>query len=75
MSSLAGISGREAVRRFEHFGYRVVRQRGSHVRLRHSITPERRPLTVPLHRELKVGLLRQLIRDAALAVDEFLDAA
>jgi hypothetical protein len=29
------------------------------------------PLTVPDHRELKSGLLRALIRDAGMSVEEF----
>jgi predicted RNA binding protein YcfA (HicA-like mRNA interferase family) len=47
----------------------VVRQRGSHVRLKH---PNRRtPLTVPLHRELKRGTLAGILGDARLDADEF----
>ncbi len=66
------ISGREAIRVSQHVGYEVVRQRGSHIRLRHPQDPERKPLTVPDHRTLKPGLLRKLIRDARLEVDEFI---
>lgn len=72
MSALAGISGRDAIRRLEHRGYEVVRQRGSHVRLRHPLSGRHAPLTIPLHRELKIGLLRALIKDAGLTVEEFL---
>jgi predicted RNA binding protein YcfA (HicA-like mRNA interferase family) len=60
MGTLAGISGKDAIRRLKKLGYIIVRQKGSHVRLNHPAKP---PLTVPLHRELKKGLLLQLIRD------------
>ena len=70
MAGLPRISGREAVRAFASVGYEVVRQSGSHIRLRHP-TAERIPLTVPDHRELKSGLLRALIRDAGMTVEEF----
>jgi predicted RNA binding protein YcfA (HicA-like mRNA interferase family) len=30
-------------------------------------------VTIPNHRELKIGMLRRIIRDAELSVDEFLD--
>lgn len=30
-------------------------------------------LSIPLHRELKRGLLRRLIRDAGLSVEKFVD--
>ena len=66
------VSGQEAIRVFERFGYEVVRQRGSHIRLRHPRDPQKRPLTIPDHRTLKPGLLRKLLRDAQLDVEEFL---
>ena len=66
------ISGRKAVEAFKTIGYKVVRQRGSHIRLRDEINPKHLPLTIPDHRELKFGLLRRLIRDAGLTVEEFL---
>ncbi|MEK7108039.1 MAG: type II toxin-antitoxin system HicA family toxin [Patescibacteria group bacterium] len=72
MGELAGISGKEAVRRFVKLGYIVARQKGSHVRL---IDPTgyRGKLSVPLHRELRIGLLKRLIRDAKSTPKEFLD--
>ena len=72
MGRLAGVSGRIAVKKFLQLGYSITRQRGSHVRLHHA-DPKHRPLTVPLHAELKKGLLHQLIKDAGLTVKDFLD--
>ena len=58
------VSGAQLVRVLEKAGWKVARQRGSHVRLRH---PERRtPLTVPLHKELKRGTLAGILADAGL---------
>lgn len=71
MSGLPVVSGRETVRVLQRVGYEVVRQRGSHMRLRHSTDAAREPVTVPDHRELKAGTLRAILRDAALSVDEF----
>lgn len=68
---LPAVSGRQAVRVFERIGYRVVRQRGSHIRLRDETNLNHLPLTVPDHDTLKPGLLRKLLRDADLAIDEF----
>lgn len=73
MPKLPRVSGREAARAFQALGYELVRQRGSHIRLRHP-TGERPPLTVPDHDELKTGLLRRLIRDAGASVEEFVEA-
>ena len=71
MPKLPICSGDVAVRCFERMGYRVVRQEGSHIRLRHPTNPIRQPLTVPRHKELGKGLLRKLLRDARMSVEEF----
>ena len=68
MTRLPRVSGDEAIKAFEQFGYRIVRQSGSHVRMK---CEGRQPLTVPRHKELKRGTLRTLIRDAGLTVEEF----
>lgn len=73
MAHVPRVSGRDAARAFATIGYEEVRQRGSHIRLRHR-TGERPPLTVPDHRELKTGLLHRLIRDAGMTVEEFVAA-
>jgi predicted RNA binding protein YcfA (HicA-like mRNA interferase family) len=71
MPGVPVVSGAEAIRAFERFGYEVVRQRGSHVRMKCEGRP---PITVPQHGELKRGLLRKLISDAGLTVEEFRNA-
>jgi len=68
---LANISGKKAVRAFMRLGYKVARQTGSHVILRHEDRPT---LTIPNHRELAPGLLRSVIRQAGLSVDEFINS-
>jgi predicted RNA binding protein YcfA (HicA-like mRNA interferase family) len=62
-------SGSDAVRKFERAGWRVARQRGSHVMLVKS--GYEYTLSIPQHDELGPGLLRKLIRQAALTVEEF----
>ncbi|HHC24494.1 MAG TPA: type II toxin-antitoxin system HicA family toxin [Desulfobacterales bacterium] len=71
MVRLANISGKKAVRAFMRLGYKVARQTGSHVILRHEDRPT---LTIPNHRELAPGLLRSVIRQAGLSVDEFINS-
>lgn len=62
------VSGERLVKALEHSGWQTVRQRGSHVRMKH---PDRRvSLTVPLHRELKRGTLAGILHDAGLDSDE-----
>jgi predicted RNA binding protein YcfA (HicA-like mRNA interferase family) len=68
VAKLPLVSGRQAIKVFIKIGYRVVRQRGSHIRLHH---PTRRPLTIPDHKVLGKGLLRKLLRDSELSMEEF----
>ena len=70
MPKLPVISGRDARRAFERLGWTFDRQRGSHMILvKPGVSTN---LSVPDHRELDRGLLRGLIRDAGLTVEEFL---
>jgi predicted RNA binding protein YcfA (HicA-like mRNA interferase family) len=63
------ISGADAMQAFCRGGWRVDRQRGSHVvLLKEGHTAS---LSIPQHRELAPGTLRSLIRAAGLSVDEF----
>lgn len=73
MSGLPVISGRATIAALEKIGYGAVRQKGSHVRLRHPTDSMRMPVTIPDHKELKGGLLRANIRDAGLSVEQFKD--
>ena len=71
MGKLATISGKEAAKAFQKAGWQSVGQVGSHlVMIRPGI---RVNLSIPQHKELSVGTLRALIRNAGLTVDEFLD--
>jgi predicted RNA binding protein YcfA (HicA-like mRNA interferase family) len=62
------ISGAQPIRALEKLDWQVIRQRGSHVRLRHP--GHRTFLVIPLHKELKRGTLRGILRDAGLDVEE-----
>ena len=70
MGRLSNISGKQAVKIFEKLGYIVDHQTGSHIILWHESKPI---LSVLNHKELAPGLLRSLIRQAGITVDEFLE--
>ena len=72
MPALPVVSGREAVRAFQHFGWEFDRQRGSHMVLLK--TGSIVSLSVPDHREVAKGTLRSLIRDAGITVEQFVSA-
>ena len=70
MGSLGNISGKEAVKAFQKAGWQPMGQVGSHlVMVRPGV---RVNLSIPQHKELSIGTLRALIRNAGLTVDDFL---
>ena len=64
MSILPSISGLECVALLQRHGFRVVRQRGSHMILRRDDPFAQ--VVVPDHKELDRGTLRAIIRQAGL---------
>ena len=69
MSKLPVVSGKRAIAACERDGWVVARRRSSHVTM--CKRGCRFVLTVPLGNELDRGLLRRLIRDAGLSVEQF----
>ena len=65
------VSGREAIRALERFGYARVSQRGSHVKLRN---PSGRTVIVPVHDELARGTLRSILRQAGITPTDFAES-
>lgn len=71
MGKLANISGKQAAKAFRKAGWQPIGQVGSHLVL---VKPGVRVnLSIPQHKELSLGTLRALIRNAGLSIDEFLE--
>jgi predicted RNA binding protein YcfA (HicA-like mRNA interferase family) len=70
MPKLPRVSGAEAVRALERLGFVKIRQSGSHLVMRRGD----RGCVVPIHRELKVGTLAALLRQADVSVEDFVAA-
>jgi predicted RNA binding protein YcfA (HicA-like mRNA interferase family) len=62
-------SGAVAVKKFRRAGWVVDRQVGSHVMLVKQGYPY--TLSVPQHKELGIGILKKLLKQAELSVKEF----
>ena len=73
MPRLPRAKAEEHVKAFERAGWKVVRVTGSHYILAKEGLDFH--LTIPFHkgRDVKIGLLKGLIRDAGLTNDEYLD--
>jgi predicted RNA binding protein YcfA (HicA-like mRNA interferase family) len=70
MPKLPVVSGMKTVRALEQLGFAVVRQRGSHIVLRRGASG----CVVPDHREIKVGTLRGILKQAGVSTEEFITA-
>lgn len=71
MTKLPVVSGKDVVKALGKIGFSVVRQRGSHIRLKKVTVDRTIKLTVPLHSVVSKGTLKGIIGDAGLTVDEF----
>ena len=64
------VSGLEVIRALERLGFAQVRQRGSHVVLKRQTPEGEIGCVVPLHRELAIGTLRGILKQARVTPEE-----
>ncbi len=69
---LPHLSGNEVIKALSKAGFAPVRQKGSHVILRKSTSEGEKALVVPLHREIDIDTLLEIIRQSGLKRDAFL---
>jgi predicted RNA binding protein YcfA (HicA-like mRNA interferase family) len=69
---LRRVSGEQTARALERLGFVRVRQRGSHPVMTKSTPEGDIGRVVPLHRELAVGTLCGILKQARVTVDEFM---
>ena len=73
MPRLPRISGSTAVSVLERLGFSRARQTGSHVVLKKQRLDGEIVYVVPLHRELKIGTLSGLLRQANVTPEQFIE--
>jgi len=59
------ISGDELIQILQRIGYEPVRQTGSHVRMSCAIVEDAHHITIPRHKNLKLGTLNGILQDVA----------
>jgi predicted RNA binding protein YcfA (HicA-like mRNA interferase family) len=69
LSKLPLLSWREVVKALTRAGFRVARQKGSHI----IIVKDDIAVPIPKHKEIKRGLLIEIISEAGLTKEEFLE--
>ena len=66
MPKLPQVSGNDVIRLLTSLGYEVVRQRGSHVRLRKDTLLGEHNITVPAHKIVARGTLSDILNRISL---------
>lgn len=74
MPKMPRISSREAIRALERLGFEQIRQTGSHVVMKRITEEGEIGCVVPVHRELKVGTLNGILKQAKVTVEEFIES-
>jgi predicted RNA binding protein YcfA (HicA-like mRNA interferase family) len=62
---------RQVRRKLEKAGFTIISQRGSHVKFVRYGDDGIRTVVVPHHREIPIGMLRTILRQAGLTPNEF----
>lgn len=71
MPKLKILSGKEVIKIFENFGFSIINQKGSHVKLGRIIDNNlRQTLTIPNHQELDKGTLKAVYNQASRYISE-----
>lgn len=66
MPKLPRVSGNDIVKLLQHLDYQIVRQRGSHIRLRKVTRLGQHNITVSAHRVLAKGTLNDILTRVSL---------
>jgi predicted RNA binding protein YcfA (HicA-like mRNA interferase family) len=70
LSKIPLLSALEIIKILTIFGFKPVRQTGSHIHILHSKT--RRLVTIPNHPEIATGTLLSILRQANIGKEEFM---
>ena len=73
MPKLPVVTANEIIKALEKIGFQGIRQKGSHLRMKHE---DGRIVTIAVHQGKTIsskGLLRKILRDTELSVEELIE--
>ncbi len=70
MPTLCSLSGHELIKLLSKLGFVAKRQKGSHVILIKDTVNGKLGCTVPLHKEIKIGTLKGILKQVCLSEDD-----
>lgn len=63
------LSADDLIRALRRFGYEVTRQTGSHIRVTSKLKSTEHHVTIPGHKQLRIGTLAEILGDIASYLD------
>ncbi|MFH0713791.1 MAG: type II toxin-antitoxin system HicA family toxin [Candidatus Micrarchaeota archaeon] len=72
MPKLPPLSGKEVIKALSKVDFQPARQKGSHVILVKKTNDVKLAVVVPLHNEIDIGTLLEIIRQAGLKREDFI---
>ena len=73
MPKLPRLSGKEVIKSLSKIGFEIIRQKGSHVIMKKKTSEGEIATIVPNHKEIDKGTLIEIIRQAKLTRENFID--
>jgi predicted RNA binding protein YcfA (HicA-like mRNA interferase family) len=73
MPKLPSVSGERVIRALKRAGFAELRQKGSHVSLERRLGDQIFRTVVPTHSEVAKGTLSDILKQAGLTLEEFLE--
>lgn len=71
MSNVPNLSSNQLIKVLAKFGFKVVRQSGSHIRLEKISGGKKQLITIPNHKTIKKGtLLNGILKPAGISLEE-----
>lgn len=74
MSKIPQVSGKTTIKALQKIGFKMISQKGSHVKLIRIINDQHQTVIIPMHKILKKGTLRNgILKSINLTVDQFVE--
>jgi predicted RNA binding protein YcfA (HicA-like mRNA interferase family) len=73
MPNINNLSGKDVIKTLELFGFMQIRQKGSHIILKKKTPSGEIGCVVPNHKDLALGTIKGILRQAKIQIDDFIN--
>ena len=74
MSKLPQVSGKDTVKALQKIGFKMISQKGSHVKMVRKMNSQNQTVIIPMHKILKKGTLRNgILKPINLTTDQLVE--